>query len=316
MIDKQERSVLFKSMARVVKQYVADRVHGLEQGLESFEKRLTELPIPKDGLNGRDGLDGKDGAPGKDGERGADGINGKDGTAGLNGKDGEIGPVGPKGEKGDPGERGEKGERGERGETGPPGIQGERGLDGLASDGKDGRDGRDGINGKDGSPGRDALQIDILPSVDFAKAYPRGTFARHDGGLIRAFRDTIPGDSLESCGFEVILNGFGLPEFIQGENERQIICRVKMTSGIVIGHHFSFPMMIYRGIWRETEQYSQGDMLTFGGSVWHCNVTGTKAKPGTETTDWTLAVKEGRRGKDGENGRDYTPPQPIKLNGR
>jgi hypothetical protein len=67
----------------------------------------------------------------------------------------------------------------------------------------------------------------------------------------------------------------------------------------------------YRGVWKEGEEYTWGDFVTLGGSLWHCNyeplyaegpTPTTKAKPGT-SEDWTLAVKRGRDGKDGENGK-------------
>jgi hypothetical protein len=65
----------------------------------------------------------------------------------------------------------------------------------------------------------------------------------------------------------------------------------------------------YRGVWQEADAYTMGDFVTLGGSLWHCNVAEdklTKAKPGTGE-DWTLAVKRGRDGKDGTDGKSVTP---------
>ena len=100
-----------------------------------------------------------------------DGIDGKDGQPGLNG------PVGEKGEKGDKGDSGERGPTGDRGEPG-----------------------RDG---------RDVLELDILESIEEGKTYTRGTFARHAGGLLRAYRKTDPiGErGLEAAGWQVVVNG-------------------------------------------------------------------------------------------------------------
>jgi hypothetical protein len=53
---------------------------------------------------------------------------------------------------------------------------------------------------------------------------------------------------------------------------------------------------VYRGVWKEGEAYRAGDMVTWGGSVWHCNVD-TAEKPGGPGPSWTLAVKKGRDGK-------------------
>lgn len=59
-----------------------------------------------------------------------------------------------------------------------------------------------------------------------------------------------------------------------------------------------FPVMIYRGVFKEGE-YSKGDTVTWGGSLWHCDAEKTKEKPGDGSTAWTLCAKKGRDGKDG-----------------
>jgi hypothetical protein len=41
----------------------------------------------------------------------------------------------------------------------------------------------------------------------------------------------------------------------------------------------------------------RGDVVTFGGSMWHCNAA-TEEKPGDGSAAWTLAAKRGRDGKD------------------
>lgn len=56
-----------------------------------------------------------------------------------------------------------------------------------------------------------------------------------------------------------------------------------------------FGVMLYRGVWKEGE-YEKGDTVTWGGSLWHCDVAKTSAKPGD--ADWTLCAKKGRDGKD------------------
>jgi hypothetical protein len=56
--------------------------------------------------------------------------------------------------------------------------------------------------------------------------------------------------------------------------------------------------MLYRDVWKAGQPYERGDVVTRGGSMWHCNVTGTSAMPGDGSKDWTLAVKCGRDGKD------------------
>lgn len=58
------------------------------------------------------------------------------------------------------------------------------------------------------------------------------------------------------------------------------------------------PDVRYRDVWRAENSYREGHLVTFGGSIWHCNQTGTTAKPDGTSDDWTLAVKRGRDGRD------------------
>jgi len=58
----------------------------------------------------------------------------------------------------------------------------------------------------------------------------------------------------------------------------------------------------YVGVWA-TGKYHQGNMCTFDGSIFHCNVAETTQRPGTGP-DWTLAIKRGQNGRDGKDGAD------------
>jgi hypothetical protein len=62
-----------------------------------------------------------------------------------------------------------------------------------------------------------------------------------------------------------------------------------------------------RGLWQEGE-FVKGDGVTWEGNYWLAR-RDTKAKPGAEgedtgNNDWRLAVRKGRKGKDGDRGRD------------
>ncbi len=59
-----------------------------------------------------------------------------------------------------------------------------------------------------------------------------------------------------------------------------------------------FPVMLYRGVFKDGE-YAKGDTVTWGGSLWHCDVEKTTEKPGDGSNAWTLCAKKGRDGKDG-----------------
>jgi hypothetical protein len=164
-------------------------------------------------------------------------------------------------------ERGEKGERGEPGES----IRGETGV-GVAgalidrsgvlvltlSDGTQ----RDlgVVVGKDGQDGRDGT--DGLPGADG--------------------KDGIDGIT---------------PEFMDAEFEGRVL-RLSFGDGErtkAVEFHMSTPE--YRGVFKEGETYERGDMVTWGGSLWHCEGE-TKDKPAPGSECWAIAAKKGRDGKD------------------
>ena len=157
---------------------------------------------------------------------------------------------------------------------------------------KDGKDGIDGKNGRDGIDGKDALQLEVLPSVDMQKSFPRGTYALHNGGLIRAYQQT-QGEN----GWETVQNGIADTQITQLD-ARNFTIACRHTNGRVTEQAFSMPALIYRNIYQEGKDYQQGDVVTFGGSLWHCDKD-TQTKPGTKDSDWSLAAKKGRDGKDG-----------------
>lgn len=66
------------------------------------------------------------------------------------------------------------------------------------------------------------------------------------------------------------------------------------------------PFQKYTGVYVEGKAYAAGDVVTAGGSQWHCNED-TAAAPREGTKAWTLAVKRGRDGKDGKDGAAGAP---------
>lgn len=95
-------------------------------------------------------------------------------------------------------------------------------------------------------------------------------------------------------------NGFELEDFDikRGEDARTLIlCFEGKEQGYE--YEVTFPFPIYCGIFKEGDRYVPGDLVTWGGCLWHCDKETTE-KPGA--TDWTLAVKKGRDGKDAKNG--------------
>jgi integrin beta 3 len=72
--------------------------------------------------------------------------------------------------------------------------------------------------------------------------------------------------------------------------------------------------VVYRGVFKEGQEYLPGDSVTRQGSTWHCNKV-TKEIPGQGCKDWTLTVKRGSDGKDGARGEKGEKGDPGR-NGR
>lgn len=165
--------------------------------------------------------------------------------------------------QGPPGEKGEAGERGEKGEPG--------------------QDGRDGANGKDA-----AGIVEVLKdSGELVLTLADGRLLRtgiRDGERGADGRDGLGFEDLDAC---VLADDRTIElSFRRGDEEKAFT--------------FKWPTIIYRGIFRDGEQYERGDAVTFGGNLWHCDEPTTE-KPAEKKAGvgpWTIAAKRGRDGKD------------------
>lgn len=161
----------------------------------------------------------------------------------------------------------------------------ERGLDG-----KDGAPGARGPEGPPGPPGRDGR--DGLPGIP--------------GDAGQAGKDGIDG-----LGFDDLS--------VLHDGERTVTFRFQNGARLK-DFQVVIPAVIYRGIYIEGKTYEIGDVVTYGGSAWHCKKA-TGLKPdyiaqrdqqnntlGPQGKDfWTLMTKSGRDGKDGRDAPGALP---------
>lgn len=295
-----------ETLIKAVQGYVGRCMEPLSARFKALEDRLNAGEFKGEkgepGAAGKDGANGERGEAGRAGERGEKGLAGEPGAAGEPGQAGKDGAPGVNGKDGAPGERGPAGENGK---DGAPGKDGRDGIDGK--DGAPGRDGEKGLNGLDGqngTDGRDAAQIEIVGGIDPEKAYPRGTFAAHRGGLVHAFKATEPlgtGD-LERSGWQVVMNGIDTEAEKTSDDGRTITRTTRYTNGKSMERTIKTAVAIYRGIWKEGEPYARGDSATRDGSTWTLMADEQKGKPGDEGSGWQLSTKRGRDGKDGIRG--------------
>lgn len=209
-------------------------------------------------------------------------------------------PAGPEGKQG---ERGADGPKGSIGDTGKAGLDGKNGIDGK--DGLPGIHGRDGSNGKDGQDGRDAIQIEPLNAIDETKTYKRGTWARYNGGLVRAVRETdavMDGD-IFTAGWSVMWDGTAAVVFVQSQvDPRECEVISVLTSGTRFSSKFYFPYPLHRGVFSASKEYVQGDLVVHDNQLWSCMTARTQAVPG-KSPDWLLSVRRGADGKPGKDGK-------------
>lgn len=86
------------------------------------------------------------------------------------------------------------------------------------------------------------------------------------------------------------------PEFMDADFDGRVL-RLSFGEGErTKAVEFKMSTPEYRGVFKDGESYERGDLVTWGGSLWHCE-TDTKGKPGPDS-DWTMAAKKGRDGKD------------------
>lgn len=258
------------------KSYIDKSLSGLIKRLDALESRTTEKG--DSGKDGRDGIDGKDGK---------DGVNGADGKDGIDGKDA------------------------------PTPTQSDI-IDAILSvpefldkaiakylsanppvagrDGLNGKDGADGMNGRDGNDG-----IGLSGAVQDIEGNLIITDTRggtHNVGKVKGLNGS---DGQNGKDGQRGSDGLSLKDFSAAvlDDGRTIVLKLQDAEREE-SVELTVPAMIYRGVFSADKGYEPGDVVTWGGSTWHCNAS-TSEKPET-TKSWTLMVKRGRDGKDGTAG--------------
>jgi hypothetical protein len=142
---------------------------------------------------------------------------------------------------------------------------------------------------RDGEPGRDALQLELQPAIDLEKSYVRGTYAKHDGGLWRAFEAT---KGLR--GWECVVEGIADLR-VEQPSAREFVLIARTSSGAEVSKSIKVAALVDKGIFRADTEYEAGDGVTWGGSFFIAQKDLPLGKPGEPGCDgWRLAVKRGR----------------------
>jgi hypothetical protein len=264
---------------------------------------------------------------------------------------GEPGPKGDPGEPGSTGAPGTKGDAGERGENGAPGkdaepidlhdviaelsvapeiktvlallvaeavqegvnkalpaaveahIKANPPRDGV--NGKDGRDGRDGDRGEKGDSGRDGLDV-----RDMLRANGDHLVAVMSDGTTRDLGVFVGKDGVNGKDGAAGKDGADLSDLSIELEGRTITVKAK---GGEIAKSFTLPIPLDAGFYRDGMKCARGDIVTHDGSAWIA-LKETNERPGFAAKEsWRLFARKGKDGDDGSPGKDFVPPQPVKL---
>jgi len=199
-------------------------------------------------------------------------------------------------------------------------------------DGRDGKDGRDGVDGKDAAPvdlediaarvlekippgpagkdgahgqdGRDGQDGKSF-TIEDAKVLLDSHLARWELDFERRATDVLqravdrfekPKDGRDGADGKDGRDGLGFDDLTLEHDGERGFCLTFSAGDKRKDFHFSVPVVIDRGFYREGESFDKGDGVTFGGSYWIAQAT-TRSKPEIGNPDWRLAVKKGRDGK-------------------
>lgn len=173
------------------------------------------------------------------------------------------------------------------------GDKGEQGLAGVPGDA--GKDGKDGVNLAGALIDKSGNLVLTLSNGEVRNV---GPVVGQDGVPGAAGIDGAPGaDGAPGLGFddmEVIYDGL-----------RNFTFRMKRGEAVK-DWSFNVPFPLYARAWKDGNEYKEGDLATWDGSLWHCDIDGP-GKPGTAGGGWTLALKRGQDGKHGKDGDKGLP---------
>lgn len=201
------------------------------------------------------------------------------------------------------------------GKDGRDGVDGKDGLPGAnGKDGLDGKDGLPGEKGMDGQPGKDGKDADmevikeaIDQSIELKIAAAMLDIERRVSDVLMKAVSNMPApkdgaDGKDGQPGKDGKDGFGFDDMRAEYDGERGLSLVFEKDGQEKRFDFDMPVVIYKGVFKASEEHHAGDAVTFGGCLWIAQKDNPDGKPG-DSADWKLAVKKGRDGKDGTDGK-------------
>jgi hypothetical protein len=255
------------------------------------------------GATGPQGMQGEVGPAGSAGATGPMGIQGPAGAQGLTGATGAVGSAGPQGLQGI---AGTAGGQGIPGATGAAGLQGATGAMGAA--GSVGPAGANGTNGLSGTPGllwAGAWSSAMSYAVNDAVSYGGASYLSVVAGNVGQRPDLYPSawavlaqmGTAGAAGTTGITGAQGVAG-PQGATGATGPTGATGAAGAV--------GMNFRGVWSAAAEYAVKDAVTFAGSTYLAQVSGSNAEPDLYPSDWEVLAQAGGIGATGAQGSAAT----------
>lgn len=108
------------------------------------------------------------------------------------------------------------------------------------------------------------------------------------------------------------VDGLGFDDMTASYDGEREVTLTFQRGDLVKTFSLSLPVVIDRGYWREGTEAKTGDGWTHDGTWWIAQ-RDTKAAPSRDSADWRIGARKGRDGRQGDPGKDYTPPKPVPL---
>lgn len=153
--------------------------------------------------------------------------------------------------------------------------------------------GEQGPKGDAGERGADGKNVTVEEVLAAMNARLQTWMVEHE----RSLRDTHlrwlemlpkPKDGVDGLGFDDLAV----------EQKGQRIVAIRFSRGEQVKEFsISLPALVYREIYKRGEQYAPGDIVTWGGHMWHCDAKNDgRIDPGKDGAPWTQCVKRGGDG--------------------
>lgn len=159
------------------------------------------------------------------------------------------------------------------------------------------------VDGKDADPA--VIERMVAERVEKAiAALPKPTNGRDGLDAVEFLRNekghlvcTMSDGSVKDLGVINGADGFGFDDLqAEYDGERRLVLRFAQGERVK-EFEAVLPVIIDRGVYSPGKSYERGDAVSFGGALWICQIEKSANKPGSNT-DWRLAVKKGRDGRD------------------